>query len=83
MYAKNRANDAAKAHHGMAHGRAKLTDDQVREIRALRDGVVVERAADGRIRSSGPTITELAIRYGVTHTLISQIARRTVWRHID
>jgi DNA transposition AAA+ family ATPase len=31
--AKGRANGAARAHHGMDHGRHKLTDDDVRMIR--------------------------------------------------
>jgi hypothetical protein len=48
---------------------AKLTDDQVREIR--------------RRRAAGEKVVALGRAYGVTHALISAIALRRVWRHVE
>ena len=53
---------------GSAHGRARLTEDQVLDIRA--------RCAAGETRKA------VADSYGVGRTLISQIALRQIWRHI-
>lgn len=47
---------------------AKLTDQAVREIRALR-GVVPQ--------------AELARRYGVSPSAVSQVQRRKQWRHVE
>lgn len=53
---------------GTTHGRAKLTNDDVRAIRQLcRDGVRHE---------------DIAIRFGVSASLISEINTRKIWRHI-
>ena len=57
-----------KCPHGTDHHRAKLTEDQVREIR--------------RLRSAGEEIKPLAKRFGVTHPLISAIANRRIWKHV-
>jgi hypothetical protein len=54
---------------GAAHGRAVLTEADVYEIRRLR----ADRSA---------TCRELAERYGVSMTQISNIARGLSWRHL-
>jgi hypothetical protein len=51
---------------GSKHWSAKLTEEQVREIRARFDALG----------------TELAAEYDVTPTLISLIRRNKIWRHI-
>ena len=56
-------------HTGENHGRAKLTETDVENIRA-------EYAA------GGITYKELAERYGVSQTLISNIINRKQWKHI-
>lgn len=53
---------------GSANGNAKLSDDQVRSIRAR--------------RASGERTVDLAPEFGVTPTLISRIALRKAWRHL-
>ena len=53
---------------GEASGRAKLTDDQVREIRS--------RAA------AGETQTSLGREFGVVQTVISDVVTRKTWKHI-
>lgn len=55
---------------GINHGIAKLTDEQVIEIR--------RRYADG-----GVTQQALGDEYGVNHSLISYIVRRKRWAHLD
>lgn len=67
-------NHADKRDHGTLpvgerHGRAKLTEQQVREIR--------ERYAAG-----GVSQRELAAEYGVGRLAVSRVVRRTVWTHI-
>jgi transposase-like protein len=52
---------------GEGHGGAKLTEDNVREI----------RLAAGLVRQ-----TELARRYGVSPNCIRQIVRGLTWRHV-
>lgn len=54
---------------GERDGMSKLTDDQVREIRSI-------CATGGRFQHS------IAKQFGVTQTVISQIARRKIWKHI-
>lgn len=51
------------------HGRAKLTADTVRVIRAR--------------RASGESLAVLAGEFGVTQSCISCVARRLVWAHVD
>ena len=55
---------------GIAHGRAKLTEDDVREIRRL--------YAMGCISQRG-----LARRFMVSQRTICQIVRRELWKHVD
>jgi hypothetical protein len=54
---------------GMTHGCAKLTEDNVREIRSL--------YATGNF-----TLAELGLRFGVTLQSIGYIVLRKTWRHI-
>jgi hypothetical protein len=53
---------------GMAHGRAKLSDDDVRAIRRLK----------GEVSS-----TVAAARFKVSQSLVVQIWRRVIWKHLD
>ncbi len=53
---------------GADHGRAKLDDDAVREIRAA--------AAQGESRRN------IAKRFGVAHPVISRIVWRQTWSHV-
>jgi hypothetical protein len=55
---------------GERNGRAKLTPDDVHTIRALWSAGKANRA-------------ELARRYGVTHTLISNIVAGRLWKHLE
>lgn len=54
---------------GSNHGMAKLSDDQVLEIRRLTAAGLISKR-------------EIARKFLVTHPLISQIHKRKVWRHI-
>jgi hypothetical protein len=54
---------------GSAHGRAKLTEDNVREIRQL--------YATGNYSQ-----LELGLRFGVSKHTISLIVRRKIWKHV-
>lgn len=54
---------------GSAHGQAKLTEDQVREMRAL--------------RLVGWSLARLAARYDVNWRTISLIVNHKAWLHID
>ena len=51
---------------GSMNGKAKLTDDQVREI----------------YFASGSSMREIGARYGVTHSIVSEIKSRKIWRHL-
>lgn len=53
---------------GEKHHGAKLTNAKVRRIR--------------RAYADGAGISELAERYGVTHTTIGGVVRRRLWKHI-
>jgi hypothetical protein len=53
---------------GAARPNARLSDDDVRAIRRLRDG--------------GAKLAELAARFGVAKQHISKICRREIWTHI-
>lgn len=53
---------------GSRHGRAKLTEEQVKEIRAL--------------KAKGELQYRLAERYGVSAFTLSLIVRRKIWKHI-
>lgn len=64
------AYDSGLQRRGSGHGRAKLTDGQVRDIRQRYDGRYGQQTA-------------LAKEYGVSQALISKIARGEVWGHLD
>lgn len=53
---------------GEAHGRAKLTADDVARIREM--------------RLQGVTLVALAVKFGVSFSLIASIAKRRIWRHL-
>lgn len=67
MFQKGRQGDTAN--HGEAHGRAKLTDAKVREIRLQ--------------AASGEQYRDLAREYGVTETLIRFVVQRRIWKHVE
>jgi hypothetical protein len=48
---------------------AKITDDGVRELRAL--------------RASGATVRDLCARYGMTKANVHKIIKRQAWRHVS
>ncbi len=54
---------------GSHHGRAKLADPQVREIR--------------RLAETGTQQKTLARQYGISEFSISCIVRRKTWKHVD
>lgn len=54
-------------HRGEKHGRAKLTEIEIGQIRT----------------STGLTQIRLANHYGVSQVLISKIQRRAIWKHVD
>ena len=55
---------------GESHANAKLTDDEVREIRS-------------RYSTKDTSCTRLAAQYGVSRSLIWLIVRRMRWQHIE
>ncbi len=55
---------------GEAHGRAKLTDADVRTVRST----YISGSSEFGTRA-------LARRFGVAHTLISMIVNRKIWSH--
>jgi len=57
-----------KAHHGSANGFAKLTEDEVREIRSL-NGTLSQ--------------TRMAALFGVTQACISGIILNKGWKHVN
>lgn len=63
---------------GEAHPDAKLTDDQVREIRALGAPLI------GRGRGKWPGLSwrDLACRFGVSDVMVKKITMRHNWRHV-
>ncbi len=68
--AENMHDSVRKKRHarGIKNGHAKLTEDDVLEIRHL--------------RNSGTPLKELSERFGVVESNISSIAKRRKWRHI-
>lgn len=57
-------------YHGEAHGLSKLTEDSVRAIRV-------------RFAAGGVSQAALAAEFGVRQTLVSQIVRRRIWKHVE
>jgi len=62
--------DPSSVKRGEAHGEAKLTSDDVLQIRALYHPRVMGYKA-------------LALRFGVSKTLIEKIVKREAWRHLS
>lgn len=60
----------SRAARGDRMAAAKLTDDQVREMRA-------------RYAAGGVSQQALAGAFGIHQTIVSRIVRRKAWRHID
>jgi len=58
------------AHQGEANGRAKITEDHVRTIRAA----YVRGSSEFGLRA-------LAEQFGVTQVLVSRVVRRKAWSH--
>jgi hypothetical protein len=67
---ENAADSVAKgrAQKGSRNGRAKLTEEQVLEMRAM--------------RKSGALLYEIADTFGVRRSHVSEIVRGIVWKHI-
>lgn len=64
--AKGRTGDVSRP--GSRNGRAKLTEDQVREIRKL--------------AAEGVPLATLALSFGITHPHACDVIARRRWRHI-
>jgi hypothetical protein len=62
-------NGRLNAPRGTANGRAKMTEDQVREIRRL-------------YATGDHTLKELAVRFGVDRVTIRCIIKRLTWEHV-
>ena len=58
-----------KTARGERNGNSKLTVDKVRGIR--------------RMRARGAKLAVIAATYGISQSLVSQVARRIVWKHVD
>jgi len=54
---------------GTRNGNSKLTEDQVRQIRAR--------------YAAGESYPDLGIAFGVTSVLIGQIVRNKIWKHVN
>lgn len=68
--ADNSGDMVTKGHaYGEKNGRAKLTEGDVRAIRAERE--------------AGATILPLARKYGVAHSLVERIIDRRAWKHVQ
>lgn len=76
---------------GSLHGRSKLTEKQIKEIRTLRGninetGIPWKTKGHGkRIRyqpGSGKTLREIARQYDVCTSTISFIVNRRKWKHV-
>lgn len=63
---------------GMKDPRAKLTDDDVRAIRAAY--AALPMMANGRGRAD---VGKLAAYFGVSRSLVTRVARGTAWRHLS
>jgi len=83
MIQKGRAAPSeAKRRLGSAHGRAKLAEADVIEIRRLASSVNGSQRDQDSGRFKRTSVSELAERYGVSKGLISQILKRRIWTHV-
>ena len=69
-HARGDALGAAMDHRGTRNGRARLTEDQVREIRR-------------RYQYRTVTVTALAAEYGVAFQTIHMIVSGQTWKHVE
>lgn len=71
---------------GERHGVSKLTDAQVREIRALRTAYVAVHGTTKRRGKTGTTtagtLKAIATRFGVTARVVRLIMSGEAWRHV-
>ena len=67
---------------GERNSSAKLTEADVRAIRALRSPTDWRRKKNRGARNVVPSLAELAERYGVTKPVITAVVQRYTWRHI-
>lgn len=58
------------AKQGSAHHKAKLTEDDVRDIRS-------------RYAAGGVSYMDLAVEYGLPQSNIGYIVKRQTWRHVE
>lgn len=65
---------------GQEHGAAKLTEDDVRAIRAAYENA---RGRGNWKGAPGVSQEELAARYGISQYAISRIVRRKSWSHLE
>lgn len=77
------ANNRDKIKHGtitrgIMVNTAKLTDNQVREIRQIMQKPI----EPGRLRRKRGTMLNLASKYGVSRGVFYNILARTTWRHV-
>jgi hypothetical protein len=56
-------------HSGESHPQAKLTEKQVLSIR--------------RYRAAGEKLIDVAARFGISLTTVSDIANRKIWAHLE
>lgn len=61
---------------GETHGNAKLTDDDIREIRRL-------SALHEGYHSYENSYRDIAQKFGITFGLVGHIVRRKAWKHIE
>lgn len=69
--AKDNHDDSARKNrhsHGSGHGMSKLTAQDVRKLRIL--------------RNQGSGLAELSAMFGITEANVSYIARRKTWKHV-
>lgn len=70
-------------HRGKDNGSAKLTDEQVFEIRRMYDQEPRTRNEKGQfIKTRAETLESLALHFGVSDTLIWSVVHRRAWRHL-
>jgi hypothetical protein len=82
MIAKGRKSYAShEGLKGMDNPRVKLTDNDVRTIRAT-----YKQRPSGHPKKGvdyGPSVREIAEQYGVASSLIQRIIKHEVWTHLD
>lgn len=71
--------------HGERHGNAKLTDSQVREIRAIRSDYLSSNPTHSKWKNDATTLgtyKSIAARYGVSPAAVKFVCSRKWWRHV-